>query len=396
MTSPRPDAMSDAPDCGFSPVENEPPLRWFRRLRLVPRDGLGAGRRAVLFASLAWLPIVLWSATAGRLFDAGTGEPLLQHYGVHVRCLLAIPLLVLGEASMHATVQRLTAQFVSSGIVGPGLREAFGSAIDRVRRLRDASLPWVLLIGVAIAWSIADHPAVHEDALSWALDADGRMGFGGAWFAFVVRPLFLALLLGWLWRILLVACLLWRIGRLDLSLVPTHPDRTGGMAFVEKLPGAFSLVSFALSAVIASGWAHEVVHHGAALRSFMHPAAAFAILWTMFALLPLMALAPALFAARARAIPGYSALIARQGRLVHRRWILREPVDDERILDAPEIGPVADAASLYEAVRRMRVVPVGKAAILKVLVPIAVPLLVVAAVQVPLKDLMMKLVKTLI
>ena len=44
----------------------------------------------------------------------------------------------------------------------------------------------------------------------------------------------------------------------------------------------------------------------------------------------------------------------------------------------------------------MRAVPVGKAAILKVLVPIAVPLLVVAAVQVPLKDLMMKLVKTLI
>ena len=65
------------------------------------------------------------------------------------------------------------------------------------------------------------------------------------WFAYVVRPIFLALLMGWLWRILLVAWWFWRFGRLDLSLVPTHPDRTGGLAFVEKLPGAFSMVTFA-------------------------------------------------------------------------------------------------------------------------------------------------------
>ena len=396
MTPPRTDTVTDLPESGFSPVENEPPLRWFRRLRLAPGNGLGAGRRALLFASLTWLPIVLWAVTAGRLIDAGTGEPLLQHYGVHVRCLLAIPLLILGEAALHGTAQKITAQFVSSGIVGPGLREAFAMAIGRVRRLRDSSLPWVLLIGIAIAWSVADHPAVHEDAMSWAIGADGKLGFGGWWFAFVVRPLFLALLLGWLWRILLVGYLLWRIGRLGLSLVPTHPDRTGGMAFVEKLPGAFAMVSFALSAIIASRWAHDVVHHGAALGSFARPAAAFAILWTAFALLPLLALAPALFAARARAIPAYAALIAEQGRLVHRRWILREEVDDERLLDAPEIGPVADAASMYDAASRMRAVPVGKAAILKVLVPLAVPLLVLAAVQVPLKELLLKLVKTLV
>jgi hypothetical protein len=88
--------------------------------------------------------------------------------------------------------------------------------------------------------------------------------------------------------------------------------------------------------------------------------------------------------------------IAQQGRLVHHSGILREPLKDARILDAPEIGPVADAASMYEAVRRMRVVPVGKEAILKILVPIAAPMLVVAAAQVPLKELLLKLFKTLI
>ena len=124
--------------------------------------------------------------------------------------------------------------------------------------------------------------------MSWAVRADGALGFGGWWYACVVRPIFLALVLGWLWRMLLVAYWFWRVGRLDLSLVPTHPDRTGGLAFVEKLPGAFAMVAFALSAMIASRWAHEIVHHGATLQSYKLPAAGFVVLW---ALLPLIVVA---------------------------------------------------------------------------------------------------------
>ena len=196
--------------------------------------------------------------------------------------------------------------------------------------------------------------------MSWAVGADGASGFGAGWFAYVVRPIFLALVLGWLWRMLLVAWWFFRVGRLDRSRVPTHPDRTGGLAFVEKLPGAFAMVAFALSAVIASRWAHEIVHHAATLQLFKLAAAAFVIPWSLFVLLPLFALAPALMAARGRAIPACSALVGEQGRLVHRRWILREPVENTAILDAPKIGPVADAAAMYDAVRRMRVVPIGK------------------------------------
>jgi hypothetical protein len=148
--------------------------------------------------------------------------------------------------------------------------------------------------------------------------------------------------------------------------------------------------------VISSRWAHEIVYHAATLQSFKLTAAAFVILWSLFVLLPLLALAPALIAARGRAIPAYSALVGEQGRLVHRRWILGEPVADAPILDASEIGPVADAAAMYDAVKHMRIVPIGKGAIIKILVPIALPLIVVAALQIPLKELLLKLVKTLI
>lgn len=393
---PHPNSQAPAADGDFSPVDNELPLRWFRRLHLIPAKGLGAGRRAAFLALLTWLPIVLWAALTGRLWNDATGEQLLQHYGVHVRCLLVIPLLVLAEGALHKASIRIVTQLTAGGIIAPATRERFDALLFALRRLRDTSLPWVLVFGAAVAWSLADVPAARDDAMAWAFAPDGTLGFGGWWVACVVRPIFVALLLGWLWRIALVVVLFWRLGRLDLSLVPSHPDRTGGLAFVQKLPGAFAMVAFALSAMIASRWAHEIVYHEATLQSYKLPAAGFVILWSLLLLSPLLALAPAMLAARARAIPAYAALVGEQGRLVHRRWILRERIDDAPILDAPGIGPIADAAAMYDAVRRMHVVPIGKQTIVSILVPIALPLLVVAALQIPLKEVLLKLVKALV
>jgi hypothetical protein len=383
-------------DVGFSPIDNELPLRWFRRLHLVPARGLGTVRRALFFALVTWLPIVIWAAMMRRGAEPDASESLLRHYGVHARCLIAIPLFILAEAGLHGTVMRMVSLFVSSGTVPPEQQPAFDAALHDVRGLRDSSLPWVLVFGATIAWLLVDHPAMHDDAYAWAFANDSALGFGGWWFAYVARPIFFALLLSWLWRMLLVVYWFWRVGRLELSLVPSHPDHTGGVGFVEKLPGAFALVTFAVTAVVTSRWAHELASHGATLQAFAMPAAAFVLLWALFALLPLLMLTPMLLAARAKAVPAYGALVGDQGRLVHRRWILREPVAGAPILDAPEIGPVADAAALYDAVRKMRFVPIGKMALIAVLVPMAIPMLVVAGLQIPLGELLLKLLKTVL
>jgi hypothetical protein len=396
MNATSPGTLATDSGTTFSPIDNEAPLRWMRSVGLVPRDGLGVVRRALFFALVTWLPIVIWAAIAGRLAVAETGEPLLQHYGVHVRCLLAIPLLILAESALHKAALRIVPQFLSSGLVGSDQREGFEEAIRGARRLRDATLPWVLVVGAAIGWSLSDHPDLRADALSWAVDRDGTLGFGGWWMSYVVRPLFIALLLAWLWRLLVVTYWFWSVGKLGLSLVPTHPDRAGGLAFVEKVPGAFAMVTFAISSVLASRWAHEILHHDLSLQSLRLPAAAFLIIWTVLLLLPLVALAPALLGARARAIPAYAALVGEQGRLVRRRWILRQHLDDAPLLDAPEIGPVADAAAMYDAVKRMRVVPIGKGSLIQILLPIALPLIVVALLRVPLKAVLLTLFKAVL
>jgi hypothetical protein len=393
----RPATSEEAVPAGaaFSPVDNEAPLRWWRRLRLVPGGDLGTGRRAAILAAIAWLPIALWSLLQGRLLGVDAGEPLLQHYGVHVRCLIAIPLLVLAESALHRKGASLARRFVASGAVDAATRPAFDAVLRDVTRLRDAALPWVLALGAAVAWALADRPDPGDDALSWATDAGGRLGFGGWWFMWVARAIYVALLLGWIWRIGLVTYWMWRVGRLRLALVPTHPDRTGGIAFVETLPNAFTLVTLALAAVLASRWAHEAVHHGATLASFRVPALAFAAGWTLLLLLPLLALAPVLRATRKAALPAYSALAGAQGRAVHRRWIERSDADAE-MLEPAGIGPLADAAAAFEASRKLRSVPISRKAVTAILVPMALPFVALAATQVPLKELLIKVLKVLV
>jgi hypothetical protein len=306
-----------------------------------------------------------------------------------------IPLLILAEPMVHGAALAIASRLAATAATLDA-RAAFDAAGHAVVRLRNATLPWVLLIGAAIAWSLVDDPRAHGDAMAWALDADGHLGFGGWWFAYVVRPVFLALLLAWLWRIVLLTWWMGRVGRIGLSLVPTHPDRAGGVALVEKLPGAFALVSIALSAMLASRWAHEILHHGASIAAYRHAVIVFVVVWALLLLLPLLAFAPALARTRKKAILAYSSLVGRQGELVHQRWIEGRAVAAEPILDAPEIGPVADAAAMYEAVVKMRHVPIGKVSVIGIVLPLALPLVVVAALQVPLKDLLLKLAKALV
>jgi len=57
----------------------------------------------------------------------------------------------------------------------------------------------------------------------------------GAYFAFVSIPLFQLILLRRHVRLLVWLQLLWRISRLDLHQVPTHPDRMGGTPDIQSL-----------------------------------------------------------------------------------------------------------------------------------------------------------------
>jgi hypothetical protein len=386
-----------ATECSL--IDDELPHRLQKRVGLIPEGGLGVGRRAIIMAALTWLPLVVWAVITGRAWPGDAPERLMQHFGVQVRCLVAIPLFILGEATAHGIATKLLRGLLDGGFVTeadlPRLREI----IAHVTRLRRAWLPWVVIAGLGIALGIAgsNTGAAHE--VIWAhqeTPVQPVLGFGGWWFRYVSRPIFFILALGWFWRLALWCIILKRIMRLDLALVPTHPDQLMGLGYLASTPKAFQPFLLAISSVVAARLAHNVLYHGVDIKSLAAPIGVFIVVIMVLMLLPLFLCAPRLIQAKRGAIASYSALVANHGRLVRERWILGKEPEDMRLLEANELGPVVDINAIFDAVKHTRIVPISRSTLLAILLPLAVPMILLTAIQVPIKDILSVLVKTLL
>ncbi len=379
----------------FSLVTGDPLHRAQRLIGLIPARGLGTGRRIAIGVGLTWLPLFLWAVWNHLLLPGQAAEPLLRHFGIHARFLVALPLFLLSEGLVDLTLRRLLPQFVLSGLVDESLLPAFRGLLVDAARLRDSRLALAVIVAIVVVSSVSGWDnAEHNHELLWAAPVAGR-GFVAVWFNVVSRPIFLLALLAWLWRLVVVTRLFQRLAGLDLRLAPTHPDRAGGLGFVEKLPAAFAPFFFGVSIVIAGRWGHDALYHGLQVSALRIPAGLLVAVSVLMGVAPLVAF-PKLMAFKRQSRAAVGALLAGYGRLFDKRWLQREHVDDDGMLGAPEIGPVADTVALFDAVSRMRVVPVSRAAVLPLALAAALPVVAVVATQMPVKDALLKVLAPLI
>ncbi|VVD79382.1 hypothetical protein PIN31115_01032 [Pandoraea iniqua] len=394
----KPSQPGQTPDADMSLVQGDLGFHLQRRVRLIPAVGMGAWRRALIFAAVSWLPLAVWAVLTGRALQGTGDDTLAAHFGIHVRCLVAIPLMVAAEGVAQKMMPPLLKYFIDSGVVTEQTVPEFRRQLSRVAQLRDRWLPWGAIFAVALAGSTIGALYGRAEDLAWMNQGESvrDITFGGWWFVLVIRPLFTVLLLAWLWRVCLLFVLLLKIGKLPLALVPSHPDRVGGLSFVEHMAFMFSPVAFAISAVVASSFAHEVVYHSANPLQMKVLLISSAVLISVVFLIPLLPLGIPLGRLKRRAAFEYGSLVAHHDRLVHQRWILHRDVGRPEILDAPELGPVADVHAIYDAVVHMRSIPLSKLSIVAIVVPATLPMLYVAAMQLPLSAVLGKVFKALI
>jgi hypothetical protein len=395
-------SRGEPPDDGIDGafVSDDAVSRAQRAVGLLPaRGGFGLGRRIALAIGLGWVPLAAWALWNGRALPGGAEpEPLLAHFGIHVRFLVAVPLFFVAEATTDAAVRRIVPQFVTSGLVDASRRPAFDAILRDAAKLRRSWLG-IAVVGAAVVALLAlGAPAAERShELVWARPEGARATFPVLWFDFVSRPIFLFVLVTWIWRFFVLARSFARIARLDLLLVPTHPDRAGGLGFLESLPAGLAPLFFAIAAVVASRWAHDALYHGHDVNALRIPAAVLVGACVAIGLFPLFAFAPRLAALRRRSLLEYGALLTGYGRAFERRWIRREADGpDAPLLAAPEIGPVADTVALYEAVSRTRPVPLSRRSVVPIVLAAALPLLPVVATQIPLREVLVKVIAPLL
>ncbi|WP_193215043.1 hypothetical protein [Luteolibacter marinus] len=383
-------------ETSFSLVRDDAWFRLQRALRLIPADGGdGVVRRAVLYVLLAWLPLVVWAMATGHAFTSSSGEPLLRHYGIHARFLIALPVLIFGERLARAVMRTLLPRFVSTGVVPAAKQDAWRQAINATAKLRNSTLPWAGIAGIILVVILLPSTGPQAAELDWARE-QGQLGFGGWWYLLVSRPLFQLFLFGWLWRVVLLGVLMKRIAGLGLDLVPAHPDQLGAIGFVRLFPLVFVPLAFATSSILSAHWAHEIAWHGAHVASFKMQAGAFLGVILLLCLAPLAMFNKVLKRSRYQALVEYDHLIARHGRMVHQKWIEGRDPEDDGLLDAPELGPTADINGLYDAIVSMKKHPFSKTSLAIIALPAVIPMILVASMDVPLLEVLGKVFKTLL
>lgn len=384
----------DTPDRGFSLVQ-DPVLHLQRALRIVPPDQFAPLRRAIVLVIFTWAPIMVWAAFTGHLHPSVQDESILRHLGVHVRCLIGIPLFILSEPFADRVMRIVIGNFSTCGLIRDDQQGALSSVLRSIERLRDSRLVYVIILVIVVASAlVARRTWLTEDADAVVWSPGGSLDFGGSWALFVVRPLFLFMMLSWLWRLILTWILFRRISKLDLQLVPSHPDRVGGIGFVRLHSAAFSMVVFAISSVACAAVAHQMLAHGVKIAELQPLLIFLVVLLVVLFALPLSAFSSRLRRTSLRAQFEYGTLAGRHVRALHARWIDGKKVEDD-VLSAPEIGPAADVFTLFQMATRMQLVPFGKAQIASILIPAALPALLVVALEVPLGELVLKLIQAL-
>jgi hypothetical protein len=332
----------------------------------------------VLELAFTWLPLLLlglWSE-----LRAERPDPILRDVAVHVRLLVAAPTFLVLDQIFPWVCRLVIGQLIAESFVPPAYQRRLERLLRRARHFTDSALP-ELIIGLGVL-TVA------------ILGLVGGLSIGGmrrgvsptpaqAWYVVVGWPFFQFLLWRSLWRWAVWSGILFGLSRIDLAVIPTHPDRRAGLSFL-ALPSVSycSLFLFAASSVLCADLGTRL--HFETLRSFEPLLLSLVILSSLVAFGPLLLFTPRLVRAKIAGLSEAS-LIS----IDHARRLRMPP------LAAPDgvARAASDAESLFfvgqifqETVERVRPVLVSTQHLVLLLVATLLPLLVVMVLHIPFED----------
>lgn len=345
-------------------------------------ERLGSFRRwhksvqGICWTAITWLPLLVLSAERATAWGNKVGIPLLSDPSVFARFFVALPLLV----SADVVIGRFTRDAVStlncSGIIGEEDLPWFRGVLERIARLRDSSIAeLVLLVLACIPFYLlfADYEWSNNGVSTWHGTTSQGLSPAGWWFTYISSPILRFFMLRWLWRYILWSYLLVKAHQLHLILVPSHPDRIGGLGFLLRSQQHFAIVATALSSVIAGQFANEILYFDQTFNGIRAPATVFVAIAVLTILGPLTCFSFKLFTARYEALRRNSRTGRQVAATFDLKWTRGVGAPPETMIGSQDPSSMIDYVSTCDVIRETRVIPINKGAITYVTVLAALP-----------------------
>jgi len=377
----------------FSLVLGGPLYQLLRKTRLEGDHLELLYRRMVVIPLVAWLPLLLL-ALFGSLGESSTRVSFFRDVEVHVRFLVALPVLIAAELVVHTRLRPVVRRFVERRIVPLPDLPRFHAAVDRAVKLRNSVPLEVALLVIVYTvglWVWSQRVAI--DAATWYASPGGRWHLtpAGIWYVFVSIPFLQFILLRWYVRFFIWYRFLWQVSRIKLNLIATHPDRAGGIAFVGSSAYAFSPILFAQGTMLAGVIASRVLYRGDSLLSFKLQAAGFVAFFVFAILAPLVMFTPQMAQAKRKGLADYGLLAQRYVDGFEQKWVVGD--SSEELLGAADLQSLADLGNSYGVIREMRPVPFGLQDISRLAIATAAPMVPLLLTIWSPEELLMRILK---
>jgi hypothetical protein len=364
--------------------------------RLGCRLGLVRGTNTIKLGLV--LGILPWLVLLALAFIDGLGHQFftIKVIGAHVRLLVVIPLLFICESVLDPRMASFVNWTLRARAVAPGSRPVLEAEIVRIGRWKDSSLLELFCLAAAL---LAQPLAEQTGAMGISMTFDpthaiASQSLSAWWWWHVCLVLIRFLLLRWFVRLGLWAYFLWRVSRLELNLLPEHPDGAGGFGGLETVHRYFLPMIVAFSAVIASSFAEEITLN---TKAFGQIALVLLLMLGMVMVVflgPLLVFAPKLRAARLKGNRVFRAFAARYVKEFEQKW-LGNASPEEPLVGTADIQSLADLANSAKTVRDMRTVPVSGRIVTLYAMGVVLPFLPLLLLKYPIAELAGMLLKRL-
>ena len=348
-----------------------------------------ARMRMLVAVTLGWAPLVLLVVALG---GHESTLSFLRDPAVHVRMLVSVPILIAADTFSEPRFDAIANRLARSGIICSADRGRFESLLDTTNTLRRSRTAHIVVVVLAYGLVFALLHGISSRAIpAWhKLPTEGELVLSAAgwWHTLVSLPLLLVLVLSWGWRVSLWGRFLFHVSRMNLQLIPAHPDRAAGLLFLSDSLRTSAILGFAIGAIVAGGVANDIIIGGHSLLDQKFRIAAAPIFSIVVFSWPLLTFLPVLTRQRRRGLMQYGAVAYSLGRKFERKWLER-PEMPESALEAEDFSAVNDLYTVVDRVYQIRPLPVDRQAFALLLGATLVPFLPVVLATVPV-DVLLK------
>jgi hypothetical protein len=383
----------------FILTEGGPTQRLEQRLGLTRAGAPRTLRRVFLSVLATWVPLLVLSTLQGSSIGHLIPVSFLGDFAVHARFLLAVPVLIFADTILGPRLAGAASYFIDSGLVARDDFASFDRAIDVGLRWRDSTVAELILIFLAYVLTITNLLSMAVHVSTWyAIKTNSGISltWSGWWFVLFCVPLLQFLTLRWIWRLFLWGQFLWRMNRLNLQLIPTHPDHAAGLEFVGGSQRFFGVVLFAWSSGAAGVLANSIVYDHFTLRHFAPLIASSVFVSVGIVLLPLLVFSETLLKTKKFGLHKYGTLAIEYTAAFQKKWIIDPRRPEEPLLGTGDLQSLADLGNSYGYIEKMNAIPMGPRTPVHLALACLIPMAPLLLTTMPLEEILKMAAKFLL